>query len=209
MAPCSGKRWMKSTLECATVGLLQDRACPMRHSHMHWCCPPPRSPVLAIWCNSRPDTPCSDLKNARAGMTYEEVAERMPEEYAARKQDKLNYRCGFVFWGGGRGGLCGLCACLPRPQEGAAVVVARARWGKAGWAPGGRRALLCLILNPFVAAAWLTCPPLRPPLRRYPSGESYQDLIQVRKRSGPGFAAGRGPPPNCFLVHHLFPVRMR
>jgi broad specificity phosphatase PhoE len=26
------------------------------------------------------------------GMTYEEIAQQMPEEYAARKRDKLNYR---------------------------------------------------------------------------------------------------------------------
>ncbi len=27
------------------------------------------------------------------GMTYEQIAKEMPEEYAARKKDKLRYRC--------------------------------------------------------------------------------------------------------------------
>ena len=28
------------------------------------------------------------------GWTYEQIEEQMPQEYAARKKDKLKYRCG-------------------------------------------------------------------------------------------------------------------
>lgn len=41
-----------------------------------------------------PGTPSSLQAGMCDGMTYEEVAERMPGEFALRRQDKLRYRCG-------------------------------------------------------------------------------------------------------------------
>jgi len=34
------------------------------------------------------------------GMTYAEIEQNMPEEFAARKADKLGYRCALAAWSG-------------------------------------------------------------------------------------------------------------
>jgi broad specificity phosphatase PhoE len=57
---------------------------------------------LPATCPSMPALPCLQAGTCD-GLTYADIAEQMPHEYAARRKDKLRYRrvlVGLVWWWG-------------------------------------------------------------------------------------------------------------
>lgn len=133
---------------------------------------------------------CSD------GMSYEQIAEQMPEEYAARKKDKLGYRCGVgcsadaarrkavggQVWGVQRLSGVGFCTTAERLVGSASACLHQHNKNlpqrlSSGPAQDAHVQFSCLRNLPAAAllnlnSAVSTCG------RRYPSGESYMDVIQ-------------------------------
>lgn len=155
-------------------------------------CVPSRS------CACRPGPhPVRAVRRVQAGMcdgmTYEEVYEKMPEEYELRKKDKLHYRCGIFpaparAWQWQGRGTGRECCRESRCLWGAAAVRARAQAclqvpARKACAP---QALECSARTDTAAPHHAASPACR-----YPSGESYMDVIQRLEPVVSGGAAGR------------------
>ncbi len=80
------------------------------HHLTHVCLSYSLSHLCVLVCVCVCDTLSQALDEIHAGscdgLTYEKISERFPDEYEARRQDKLRYRCG---------------ACISDTQTGASV----------------------------------------------------------------------------------------